>query len=171
MPLIIQLSDTPITKEQLLTMYEVTDSVLFGHVISYVYDTAYDEVNPATMYNDFMTALEGDDHRCAPHFSIEKDADGALVSLTLSDAYKDVYFGKLHAQYKALLEQLDQVSDYASFIGYQTKNMVNEISRLIEDEYSHYVYMDDDYVPLDTFLRYEQADTRYYIGSIFYCKI
>lgn len=167
MPYIIQLSDAPIAKDNLLTEYEVQDSVLYGHVVGCVYTDA--EIEDA--HADFLKGLEGDDHRCAPYFSVENADDGVPFSVTFAEAYRDAYFKKQYNRFKELLDHLTQESYFKAFVGHEIKYRLDEISKLVEDEYGDYVYMDEEYTTLDAFLRYAQSDVPYYLGALFYYKI
>lgn len=165
---IFQLSTSPIPKDEYITIEDIcyVPFNFIGEIADYVDDIPETRLTSeyAALYRDLAVA-----NRITP-FSVNmsKLSTAASELLTFGEGFRQGFFHTKYLTFRDILHRLDAI-DESKFSQDPTGNLgylVYLLRSAHNDRFGTYIWIDDDLLTLDEFVRTCELNTPYYFGNV-----
>lgn len=145
--MIFQLSDEPIQKENFLQ-----EEILYGSFVGEVADYVSSDVDRDAEIKSFVES------ELEPYGVFYNPSEQSIIFM---QNFKRKYFEK---QYQKFQEYVSKIT-MKIFAGYSDTSALYQLQMTIERQFETYIFIDNNYMTLDEFIRNMKEGQKYYFGS------
>ena len=150
---IIQISDTPISKDDWISESDFYEGGFVGWIADYVDDEVTDSIRSNTI-DDFLDKFNG----MVEVWDITDEAEPNIVSFSVQDGFRKKYAQNSIDKFKKLVSQIT-VDDFP-----EGARIMADLC--LGDQLGTYIFYDDGLVTLVQWLSSVQEGVDYYIGAV-----
>lgn len=142
-----------------MTMDDILCTGFIGNIANYVDD----DIDSAADIRDLAESLEG-----SGLAQFQKDEDGAILSITFQEGFREWYFRDRYVDFMAKLAQVQALASPQSFATRLLDTPLYLLGQAHTNDYSRYVYSCDEISTFDAFVRHIQYGVPNYFGTTIY---
>lgn len=165
---IYQLSTSPISKDEFITTEDIAYAPFnfIGDIADYV-----DDIPEAQIGSEFVALYRAMSHANNSHpFAVNmvKTTLDSPHTFIFGDNFRIGYFADKFANFQTMLERLSGIdqetfsTNEANSLGY----MMYLLREAVDNRFGYYIWIDDDLLTLDEFVRSCELNTPYYCGNV-----